>query len=54
MSQIAATCMTGGCMTGAGAVVASLASQGIDHIFGVPGGHTVPLFDALWRQGAIG
>lgn len=45
MSVIASTCMTGG-----QAVVASLASQGIDRIFGVPGGHTVPLFDALGQQ----
>ena len=45
MSQSTVTCMTGG-----QAVVGTLANQGVERIFGVPGGHSIPLFDALHRQ----
>ncbi|MAE66278.1 MAG: acetolactate synthase [Phycisphaeraceae bacterium] len=45
MPQSPTTTMTGAC-----AVVDTLAAQGIDRVFGVPGGHTVPLFDALLHQ----
>ena len=48
MSHRTATCMTGG-----QAVVDTLASQGIERIFGVPGGHSIPLFDALHRQSDV-
>jgi len=48
MSHRTATCMTGG-----QAVVGTLASQGIERIFGVPGGHSIPLFDALHRQSDV-
>ncbi|MDP6152852.1 MAG: thiamine pyrophosphate-binding protein [Phycisphaeraceae bacterium] len=39
--------------TGATALVSALAAQGIDRIFGVPGGHSVPIFDALSQQEAV-
>ncbi|MCH2129767.1 MAG: thiamine pyrophosphate-binding protein [Pirellulaceae bacterium] len=48
MSQTATTRMTGG-----QAVVAMLAQHGIEWIFGVPGGHTVPMFDALRDQNDV-
>ena len=40
-------------MTGAEAAVAALEAQGICTIFGIPGGHSVPLYDALARHRRI-
>ena len=40
-------------LTGAEAAVAALESQGVSMIFGVPGGHSVPLYDALCSHRSI-
>ena len=40
-------------ITGADAVVRSLELHGVSTIFGVPGIHALPLYDALHRSGAI-
>ena len=37
-------------MTGAQAVVASLIKEGVDTVFGYPGGTNLPLFDALYNS----
>ena len=37
-------------MTGAEMVMAALADQGVDHIFGYPGGAVLPIYDALFQQ----
>src|SRR5947209_5860300 len=34
-------------LTGGQAVIASLRAHGIDTIFGIPGVHTLPIYDAL-------
>ncbi|GAB1821812.1 thiamine pyrophosphate-binding protein [Herbidospora sp. RD11066] len=38
-------------MTGAEAVAATLASYGVDTVFGIPGTHNLPLYDALFARG---
>src|SRR5574341_2369649 len=40
-------------MTAADYIVRFLAAQGIRVLFGMPGGHTLPLYDALARQRRI-
>ena len=40
-------------MTGGEAVVATLKAHGVDTIFGIPGGHNLPIYDALARQDNI-
>lgn len=40
-------------MTGAQAVVASLEAEGVDIIFGYPGGHAIHIYDALYDSDAI-
>ena len=40
-------------MTGGEAVVATLQAQGVDVIFGIPGGHSLHIYDALSKQRAI-
>ena len=40
-------------MTGAEIVVRALADQGVEHIFGYPGGAVLPIYDALFQQNAI-
>jgi len=40
-------------MTGGEAAIATLAAHGIDTIFGIPGGHSLAIYDALARQQAI-
>lgn len=40
-------------VTGAEAVVLTLAAQGIDTVFGIPGAHTFDLYAALARQEAV-
>ena len=37
-------------MTGAEMVMAALADQGVEHIFGYPGGAVLPIYDALFAQ----
>ena len=39
-------------MTGAEMVMAALADQGVEHIFGYPGGAVLPIYDALFQQTA--
>jgi len=40
-------------MTGGEAVIAALRANGIDLVFGIPGGHSLPIYDALARQHTI-
>jgi thiamine pyrophosphate-dependent acetolactate synthase large subunit-like protein len=40
-------------MTGGEAVVATLQTHGVDTVFGIPGGHSLPVYDALARQDGI-
>ncbi|MCB1547792.1 MAG: acetolactate synthase 3 large subunit, partial [Hyphomicrobiaceae bacterium] len=37
-------------MTGAEMVVKALIDQGVEHIFGYPGGAVLPIYDALFQQ----
>src|SRR4051812_37819140 len=37
-------------MTGAEMVIQALTDQGVEHIFGYPGGAVLPIYDALFRQ----
>src|SRR5215469_16829858 len=37
-------------MTGAEMVIAALADQGVEHVFGYPGGAVLPIYDALFQQ----
>src|SRR6202140_4747165 len=37
-------------MTGAEMVMAALADQGVEHLFGYPGGAVLPIYDALFQQ----
>ena len=37
-------------MTGADMVVRALQEQGVDHIFGYPGGAVLPIYDAIFQQ----
>ncbi|MCC6776041.1 MAG: acetolactate synthase 3 large subunit [Hyphomicrobiales bacterium] len=40
-------------MTGAEMVIEALADQGVEHIFGYPGGAVLPIYDALFHQKAV-
>ncbi len=40
-------------MTGAEMVMRALADQGVEHIFGYPGGAVLPIYDALIQQDAV-
>src|SRR6056300_56477 len=40
-------------MTGAKMVVQALADQGVDTIFGYPGGAVLPIYDALFKQNHV-
>ena len=40
-------------MTGAQIVVRALKDQGVDTIFGYPGGAVLPIYDALYQWGAV-
>ncbi len=40
-------------MTGAEIVLKALVDQGVEHIFGYPGGAVLPLYDALFNQNSI-
>src|SRR5436853_4203079 len=37
-------------MTGADMVIEALADQGVQHLFGYPGGAVLPIYDALFQQ----
>jgi acetolactate synthase-1/2/3 large subunit len=37
-------------MTGAEVIVKALNEQGVDHIFGYPGGAVLPLYDELFKS----
>src|SRR3569833_1949676 len=37
-------------MTGAEMVIRALSEQGVEHIFGYPGGAALPIYDALFQQ----
>src|SRR5579883_2426311 len=37
-------------MTGAEMVIRALADQGVEHVFGYPGGEVLPIYDALFHQ----
>ena len=39
--------------TGGEWVVAALRAEGVRHVFGIPGLHNLPIYDALLRDGAI-
>src|SRR6516165_2673356 len=40
-------------MTGAEMVIEALADQGIEHVFGYPGGAVLPIYDAIFSQDKI-
>jgi acetolactate synthase-1/2/3 large subunit len=40
-------------MTGAEMVMTALADQGVEHIFGYPGGAVLPIYDALFQQDKV-
>jgi acetolactate synthase I/II/III large subunit len=40
-------------MTGAEMVIAALADQGVEHIFGYPGGAVLPIYDAIFQQDKV-
>src|SRR3954466_6476426 len=40
-------------MTGAEMVMAALADQGVEHLFGYPGGAVLPIYDALFHQDKV-
>jgi acetolactate synthase-1/2/3 large subunit len=40
-------------MTGAEMVIEALADQGVEHLFGYPGGAVLPIYDALFQQNRI-
>ena len=37
-------------MTGAEMVLKALADQGVEHIFGYPGGAVLPIYDEIFQQ----
>jgi acetolactate synthase-1/2/3 large subunit len=40
-------------MTGAEMVIEALADQGVEHIFGYPGGAVLPIYDALFEKNSV-
>ena len=40
-------------MSGAEIVIKSLVDQGVDVVFGYPGGAVLPIYDALFKQNAL-
>ena len=40
-------------MTGAEMVIRALQDQGVEHIFGYPGGAVLPIYDALFHQDRV-
>src|SRR5579885_3823004 len=45
--------MAGEELTGAGIVIKALLDQGVEVIFGYPGGAVLPLYDELFKQNAL-
>src|SRR3982751_2996156 len=45
--------MATGEMTGAEMVLKALADQGVEHIFGYPGGAVLPIYDAIFQQDKV-
>ena len=43
----------GTAMTGAEMVMRALADQGVEHVFGYPGGAVLPIYDALFHQDKV-
>src|ERR1700749_3520779 len=44
---------TGTEMSGAEMVIKALADQGVEHLFGYPGGAVLPIYDALFQQNMV-
>jgi acetolactate synthase I/II/III large subunit len=40
-------------MTGAEMVITALADQGVEHVFGYPGGAVLPIYDAIFQQDKV-
>ncbi len=40
-------------MTGAEMVIQALTDQGVEHIFGYPGGAALPIYDAMFQQDKV-
>ncbi|HWM81355.1 MAG TPA: thiamine pyrophosphate-binding protein, partial [Pseudolabrys sp.] len=40
-------------MTGAEMVITALADQGVEHLFGYPGGAVLPIYDAIFQQDKV-
>ncbi|MGZ5866072.1 MAG: thiamine pyrophosphate-binding protein, partial [Xanthobacteraceae bacterium] len=40
-------------MTGAEMVIEALADQGVEHVFGYPGGAVLPIYDAIFQQDKV-
>src|SRR5690554_6721892 len=40
-------------MTGAEMVIQALTDQGVEHIFGYPGGAALPIYDAMFQQDVV-
>ena len=40
-------------MTGAEMVIEALSDQGVEHLFGYPGGAVLPIYDELFKQKKI-
>ena len=40
-------------LTGAEIVIRALTDQGVDTVFGYPGGAVLPIYDAIYRQNAL-
>ncbi|HWS83088.1 MAG TPA: thiamine pyrophosphate-binding protein [Ktedonobacteraceae bacterium] len=38
------------CLTGAQAIIATLRAHNVDTIFGIPGVHTLPIYDAIYQE----
>ena len=40
-------------MSGAEMVIQALADQGVQHLFGYPGGAVLPIYDAIFAQNQV-
>ena len=40
-------------MTGAEMVIQALADQGVEHLFGYPGGAVLPIYDAIFANNQV-
>ena len=41
-------------MTGAAMIVRALNDQGVEHLFGYPGGAVLPIYDEIFQQSEVG